>query len=456
MRNLIRPIVGVLSTLLVVSLLGCSSRPKEEVLEVAVFQGGYGIDFFERKAREFEQKFPEKLTPEGASAPLKIKLWGSPRVWEQLRPRFVQGDVPDLTWPGWGMDYWKLVSEKQVLPMDEFLTGKAWDQDKPWQDTFNKDLLDKGRYEGKYYIIPFNNNLFSWWYNSAMFKKQGWTPPRTYPELLALCEKIKKTGIEPITYQGKYPDYALRGLFYPWAISVGGIEAYWDAQDLKPGAWKGPAFLKAAEMIAELRDKGYFAKGALGKTHTQAQSDFVAGKAAFIPCGTWLASEQKDEIAAHPEFSMEFMLTPMVPGGKGDPTALNTGTEDWIITNGAKYPEIAAEFFKFLTSLENSKEWVKEKQTFTCIEGSEKVELPKHLATAAKLYSQSNLIYTSQASQWYPGLKDGLEDAMRRLLNGDVTPKQCVELMEQTAAKVRADAKVIKHKVERTSKPAAP
>ena len=92
--------------------------------------------------------------------------------------------------------------------------------------------------------------------------------------------------------------------------------------------WKGPAFLKRCGDDRRTPGQGLLAKGALGKTHTQAQSDFVAGKAAFIPCGTWLASEQKDEIAAHPEFSMEFMLTPMVPGGKGDPTALNTGTED--------------------------------------------------------------------------------------------------------------------------------
>lgn len=454
MHKLIRPIASVVSALIVATLFGCSSRPTQEVLEVAVFQGGYGIDFFERKAREFEKEYPEKLTPKGASAPLKIKMWGSPRVWEQLRPRFVQGDVPDLSWPGWGMDYWKLVSEKQVMPMDRFLAARAWDQDKTWGESFNKELLEKGMYEGKYYIIPHNNNLFAWWYNSAMFKKQGWSPPATFPELLALCEKIRKAGIDPITFQGKYPDYALRGFFLPWAISVGGIEAYWDAQDLKPGAWKSAPFLKAAEMIAQLRDKGFFAKGALGKTHTQSQSDFVAGKAAFIPCGTWLASEQKDEIKAHPEFRMQFMLTPVVPGGKGDPTALCTGTEDWIIPAKSRHPEIAAEFFKFLTSLENSKEWVQEKQTFTCIDGSEKVKLPEHLATAAALYGQSRLIWTSQASQWYPALKDGTEDAMRRLLNGDITPKECVELMEQTAAKVRADPKIIKHKVQRSARPA--
>ncbi len=430
-------------------LAGCAKKPAEDVLEVAIFQGGYGIDFFEQKAREFEQKYPDKLTPKGASKPLKIVVKGSPRIWEQLRPRFVSGDVPDLTWPGWGMDYWKLVSEKQVLPMDSFLKQKAWDQDKPWGDTFDQQLLNNGRYQGGTYIIPLNNNLYAWWYNKAMFEKHGWAVPRTYPELLALCAKIRKTGIDPITYQGKYPDYALRGFLFPWVISIGGIDAFNDAQDLKPGAWKSPAFLQAARMVAELRDRGFFAAGAIGKTHTQSQSDFVAGKAAFIPCGTWLASEQAADIKAHPEFKMDFMLTPCVPGGKGDPTALCTGTEDWVIPAKAKHPEIAAEFFRYLTSMDNCKQWVKAKQTFTCIRGSEKVPLPANLSHAAQLYGHSKLIWTAQYAQWYPGLKKDGEDAMRQLLNGTFTPEQCVNALEQAAAKVRADKSIIKHKVNR-------
>ena len=56
---------------------GGAGSPGE--VEVASFQGGYGIDFFERAAREYEAKHPG----------VKIRVWGNPRVWEQLRPRFV-------------------------------------------------------------------------------------------------------------------------------------------------------------------------------------------------------------------------------------------------------------------------------------------------------------------------------------------------------------------------------
>jgi ABC-type glycerol-3-phosphate transport system substrate-binding protein len=77
-------------------------------MEVAVFQGGYGLDFFEKKAQEYAEK-----------KGIEVKVWGNPRIWEQLRTRFVSGDVPDLSWPGWGMDVWALVYEGQVKAMDD-------------------------------------------------------------------------------------------------------------------------------------------------------------------------------------------------------------------------------------------------------------------------------------------------------------------------------------------------
>ena len=56
------------------------ARAEQITLEAALFKGGYGIDFYEKCAREFEQKHPN----------VKINLWGSPRVWDQLTPRFFE------------------------------------------------------------------------------------------------------------------------------------------------------------------------------------------------------------------------------------------------------------------------------------------------------------------------------------------------------------------------------
>ncbi len=422
-------------------LCGCGNKQSTSgrggviELEVAAFQGGYGLDFFEYAAREYEKTHPK----------VKIKVWGNPRVWEQLRSRFVAGDVPDLTWPGWGMDYWALVAEGKVMEMDKYLATKAYGQDKPWKDTFIPDMLAKGMYKGHYYIMPFNNNVFGWWYNVDMFRKNGWSPPKTYDELLALCEKIKKTGIAPITYQGKYPAYALRGFLFPWAISAGGMQVYEDAQNLEPGAWNSPAFLKAAQMIVELRDKGYFQKGAMGMDHTGSQMEFVLGRAAMIPCGTWLGSEMKKQIP--PGFHMQYMNPPILKDGKGDPTTTCAAPETWIIPKEAKHPDEAADFYKFMTSLDMARKFVERKNTLTAIIGSDNCKLPPDLVEPARCLRNAKSTWDADYAQWYKAMSKDVETAMAALLNGEVTPKECVDRMEQAAERTRKDKSIIKHRL---------
>ena len=426
----------IICVLVIASLLiaGCGKK-EDYTLEVASFQGGFGLDFFEYAAREYEKTHPD----------VKIKVWGNPRVWEQLRPRFIKGNPPDLTWPGWGMDYWGLVAEDKVLPMDSYLQTKAYGQDKKWMDTFDKRLLDKGKYDGHYYIMPFNQNVFGWWYNVDMFKKHGWTPPKTYDELLVLCEKIKKEGIAPITFQGRYPAYMLRGFLFPWAISDGGIQAFNDAQNLKPGAWKSQSFLRAAKMVAELRDKGYFQKGAMGMSHTESQMEFVLGRAAMIPCGTWLGSEMKDQLPK--DFHMAYFNPPVLKDGKGDPNIASAGVETWIIPKEGKNHDVAADFFKFMTSLDMAKKFVIKKNTLMAIVDSDKQDLPPGLVNAAACARKSPLLWDADYAMWYPTLRKDAESAMAALINKEMTPEQCIDALEKAAQKAAKDESLPKHAV---------
>ncbi|HEU4752397.1 MAG TPA: extracellular solute-binding protein, partial [Armatimonadota bacterium] len=189
-------------------------RPTDGVLDVQVFQGGYGVDFFERAAREYEAAHPG----------VRINLKGDPRIWEQLRPRFVAGEPPGLTFPGWGMDHYALIYEHQALPLNEALLTTPYGEDRgTWRDSFLPELLKLGEYQGQVYLMPYYVNLNGWWYNVRLFEQNGWQPPQTYEELLALGEKIKAKGIAPLTYQGKYPYYAVQGFLLPWVISTGGM-----------------------------------------------------------------------------------------------------------------------------------------------------------------------------------------------------------------------------------------
>lgn len=399
-----------------------------------VFRGGYGTDFYEKAAREYEQAHPG----------VKIDLQGDPRIWEQLRPRFIGGDPPGLAFPGWGMDNYALIYERQVLPIDDvLLTTPYGETSGTWRDSFLPEILKLGEYDGQQYLLPYYLTLNGWWYNVNLFEENGWTPPQTYDELLALCEKIKAKGIAPITHQGKYPYYALQGFFLPWAISIGGIDAFRQAEALKPGAWKNEAFLKSAQMIEELGKKGYFQEGAMAMSHTEAQMEFLRGKAAMIPCGTWLESEMKNQTP--PGFRMAFFLPPRVSGGKGDPTTLQVGIEPWTFPSKGRNTALAVDFFKYLTSKKKAHEFMLEKGTVTAIKGSDAGELPATLRAPAAALRNAKVTWTTNYAKWYKPLDKAGQDAMAGLLQGTVTPEQMVAALESTAAKVREDPNIPKH-----------
>lgn len=404
-------------------------------LEVQAFQGGYGIDFYQQAGKEFAEKNPD----------LKVKVDGNPRVWEQLRPRFVGGTPPDLLFPGWGMDHWALAEEGQLVDLTDALKGKPYEGEGTWGDTFEPGILKLGQLDGKQYVLPYYVMLFGWWYDPAVFKKNGWTAPKTYAELLTLGEKIKAKGMAPLTYQGKYPYYMIDGMLLPWAMSVGGEEAIKAAQNLEPGAWNSPAMLRAAEMIDELNKKGFFQKGASGMTHTESQQEFLQGKAAMVPCGTWLYSEMKGSIGEGQ--TIEYMTVPILEGGKGDPTSLLIGIEPWMVSSASKNQGAAIELFKYMTSLPKAKQFVEEKGTLMAIKGSSDAKLPEVLKAPAAAMAASQTVWAVQYRQWYPAFNTEIENALSALLNGDVTPEGFCDRVEKAAEKTRNDPAITKHKI---------
>ena len=337
-----------------------------------------------------------------------------------------------------------MITNNQLYPLDEFLETNAYGQDKIWKETFYPGLLDGLKYNGKIYGIPTDFSIWVIWYNKGMFEKYGWGIPKTWGEFLQLCENIKRKGIAPLAFQGRYPGY-MAGTLEALFQRIGGIKAVYDAQNLVPGAWKHPAFLESAKKVRELIDKGYFEEGFMGMSHTEAQMEFVRGKTAMVACGTWLKSEMSNVLPK--DFRMGCFGYPQVEDGKGDPTVVQVGCAFWCIPQDAKHPELGADFLKFLTSLENAKGFVKEKEALLPIIGSDEL-LPEELASAVELVKKANLTWTTKIGQWYPEWQTEYTNAIAGLLTKELLPEQFVEAVEKAAASVRDNPNIVKHHIE--------
>jgi ABC-type glycerol-3-phosphate transport system substrate-binding protein len=272
---------AILILTLALLLSGCTLRSPERegvvMLEVAVFEGGYGIEWHKSVAREYERLHPG----------IRVHLWGDPRVDEKLKPRVLRRNPPDLA--SCSLPVWKLIVAGKLQPLDVALDAPAYGQQGSWRETLTPGVLSGFQYQGKTYAMPSNLSAWFCWYDKRMFRKHGWQPPTTWDEFMQLCEKIQAAGIAPLAFQGKYPTYAWPVLLALYQRMVP-FETWYEMQDIRPGAFLDPEFIRAARMMQEMSTR-YYQKGAMSMTHTESQLEWVNGRAAMVFCGLWLKYE---------------------------------------------------------------------------------------------------------------------------------------------------------------------
>ncbi len=396
-----------------------------------MFEGGFGLDWHRSVAREYE-----KLNPN-----IRVNLWGDPRVDEKIRPRILRGSPPDLA--SCSLPIWKLIVAEKLVPLDAALDSPAYGQGRTWRQTLAPGITADFQHEGQVYALPAARGAWVCWYDARMFRKHGWKPPETWDEFMALCDKIKKAGVHPIAFQGKYPNYAWYTLQCIYQRLVP-FDQWYEMQDLKPGAFVQPDFVRAAEMLQEM-SKAYHQPGSAAMSHMESQIEWASGRAALVFCGLWLKNEIK---ASTPDgFEMACFPVPSVLGGKGDQKAIYSGGgENFVVFSEGKRSTEAADFLKFMISMESARKYVGMLDTLSPVLGSEQgVDISPALKSAVAAIEKSSRSFNDRLSTLYLGFSKGpLTALMGDLVNGRISPKEFGQKMEAAAESVRKDPEVYK------------
>lgn len=405
-------------------------------LEIMAFEGGYGTNWLEDIAESYQDKNPN----------VSIEIISSPRIWEQLRPRFVSGDHPDLASPGWGFDIWGAIAEDQVLSLNEYLESESYGVDENWKDTFMPGALDAGFYEGDYYIMPLFYNILGWYYEESLFEDNNWSPPSDLDELHALGKEAIQEGKNLFSNPGVYPYYAAWNHFLMYTARLGGTEIIEDIMNLEPGAWEREEVIEAAKIIIEFTDKEYFQSGHVGMDHTEAQMEVLLGNTLLVGAGTWLPNEMAE--VTPDEKELLYSPIPEFPDGKGNDiiAASDNSATNWIVPAEAENPDVAIDFLKYMTSLSNAKFIAEQANAITAIQGSEEViEIPGVNTALDALNSAEKVInLESTAYEWYPELWETLEDNLTSLFLGEITPEEFSVELENVSQETREDDSIIK------------
>jgi len=316
-------------------------------LNIAVFQGGYGREYWDSVAEAFM----------AANPGTKINITASPKIAEMVRPKIVAGNPPDFMYIS-GSDNTPildgLIKDQALLDLTDIFDGPASDGEGPLRDKILPGVLESRSSspygDGKIYLAPYNFGVMGLWYNKTLFDEQGIEPPRTWDAFFALNETAAAQDRALFTYQGLYPGY-LEEMLVPAVYSVGGQEALDQLFNYDPAFWSSESFTQAWGILERIaQEDNALMKGTVALNHTQSQTSFLQGEAMFIPNGTWFEDEMKD---APREDGFQFGFLGVPAFGEDKDVMALSNVEQMVIPAKAKNPELAKAFLRFLYTEES-------------------------------------------------------------------------------------------------------
>ena len=409
-------------------------------LDVVIFKGGFGDDYAINAEKIYQANFPDA----------KISHQGIQRLQEQLQGRFVGGNPPDvIDNSGAGnLDNAALIADEQLADLGDLMSAAAFDTDgKTFKDTLLPGSQDNGAFDGKQYVLNLVYSVYGIWYSDSLFKKNNWTYPKTWDEMLQLCDKIKAAGIAPWTYQGKYPYYMMMVL-NQLVYKTGGLDAIKAIDNLEPNAWKQDAVQTSVNALYQLAAKDYIMPGTEGLTHTESQTSWLQGKAAFIPCGNWLENEMKGLIPDG--FNMVIQPTPSISTSDKVPfTGIQGGGgEGFIVPSKGKNVAGGKEYLRALMSKQGARFFSQNTRALSTVVGAaEGLDLGTAFASVDQaVKAAGNNTFVAQYGDWYKKLNDDASNAMGEMLNKRSNPDQFISTVQQIADGIAQDSSIKKYK----------
>ncbi|MGH2561364.1 MAG: N-acetylglucosamine/diacetylchitobiose ABC transporter substrate-binding protein [Thermomicrobiales bacterium] len=408
-------------------------------LDVVIFKGGYGDDY----AIYVKDQMYQKLYPES-----EITYAGIQRLGEQLQPRFVAGEPPDIidNSGAGNLDTTALIAEGQLADLADLMAAPSYDTEgKTFAETLVPGSQETGVFDGVQYYLNLALSAYGLWYSSSWMEENGFTYPATWTEFMALCEEIKGTGVAPFMTTGVHPQY-IRGFVFDQMLWKHDSQAMVNIDNLEADAWKQPAVTEVLEALMQLAEGDFFGEGWEGLDHTQSQTEWLQGKAVFLPCGTWLENEMKDLI---PEgFNMVIAPTPSLDEDQIPFEGILAGAgEPFIVPSQGQNVQGGKEYLRLLFSQEGGRGFSEATKSLSVVQGSgEGLELGTAFAsTQEAIAAAGENTFQARYSGWYDLLDEDSKLLMLEMIQGQISIEEFQESVQEVADTVKEDESIIKY-----------
>ena len=195
---------------------------------------------------------------------------------------------------------------------------------------------------GKLMSVPYQPNVFNFFYNAKIFAEVGVSAPTTWAELLDVCAKIKAAGYTPITCDDAYITCMI-GYHLGRLVGEDGVRDI-----VMNGKWDDPAVVQFAKEYEELASLGYFSANVESNVWPNGQNvELAGGSAAMYLNGSWLPNEVKGITGEN--FEWGCFSYPTVENGTVGLEAANYGAQVYAINAKTEVADEAFQLINYLT-----------------------------------------------------------------------------------------------------------
>lgn len=348
--------------------------------------------------------------------------------WDATRTALAGGAGPDVVvTPGPSFAF-ELAKAGQLLPLDQFAAEYGW------SETFTPWALDLGKVNGELYSIPSEVETLVLYYNKTLFEENGWQPPVTLDELMALSATIDEAGIIPFAHSNAEWRPTNEWFVGEFMNHAAGPDKVYQALT-GDAQWTDQEFVSAIEMLTQMQQNGWF-MGGLDRYYTTPTADtfgmLAEGEAAMKIEGTWAVADLNTSFGEEAGNSNEWGWVP-VPSASGEAIFdLGIGTT-YSINKNTQAPEAVAEFISFLFSPE-----IQATLAVQCDQVPAPVDLPEGALEGLDPRYADIIDAMNQSSQagdygyttwtfWPPRSEIYLYEEIEKVWSGDITAEQYLQ-----------------------------
>ncbi|GAA3319464.1 N-acetylglucosamine/diacetylchitobiose ABC transporter substrate-binding protein [Arthrobacter ramosus] len=411
----------------------------KSTVDAVIFKGGYGIDYVDFAGKGFESAHS------GSTA----KISPSTDIAQELQPRFVGGNPPDLIDNSGA----KAIGFSTILAQLEDLTSVVNAKNlegKVIKDTLYAGVLAPGTFNGKLAALNYVLTVYAMWYSDSFLKDNGWAVPKTWDDMYTLGEQAKAKG-KYLFVWGKEAATYYQEMAIASAIKEGGNDVRLGLENLKADAWSHPAIQSVFTALGKIVKAGHFKPGGSGTQFTAAQAQWSnAQEAVFYPSGSWIENEMKDQTKSG--FKMTGVPVPTVTSGSKLPyEAMHSASgEPFVVPSQGKNVAGGKELLRVMLSKDAATNFAKTKLAPTIVKDT----VPADGFGSTALVSQTKLlsdagsnIFTWNFVDLYGMNKDQLV-VWNTFLDGKSDVATLTSDLQKITDKVRNDSSVTKIEVK--------